>query len=125
SSFGLGSWVLEKKDPDTGDWVQIDSGSNTNTVSVTGEACSEYRLRLTSAPAPGITGCEDQDVEPVEKEKEVQFAQFTLCHETTKAAPDGTVKRTRIGILEGVAIRTVEDVPVEWAVTFENGQQDT
>lgn len=88
SSFGLGSWVLEKKDPDTGDWVQIDSGSNTNTVSVTGEACSEYRLRLTSAPAPGITGCEDQDVEPVEKEKEVQFAGFTLIVKARAEWPD-------------------------------------
>lgn len=123
-------WYIDKKDPMSGQWIvppykrshDINGVRTNDQPTIFGEACGEYRFRLES----GVVGPRDScpGLPSVTKEKEVQFADFTLCYETTKAAPDGTVRRTRIGILEEVTILTDQDVSVEWAITFEDGRQE-
>ncbi len=101
------SWIIEKKNPDTGDWDIIKSSFLGDLPLVTESACAEIRITLLPVTIGTEDFCAELSTSPVSAE--VQFASFTLTSETYKEAPDGTPSdRTTIGIGEKVTVSVVE-----------------
>lgn len=114
------SWVIEKKNPLTGDWEEILNGMIPGTVAqTTQQACAEIRLRLTSQSFDTIPpNC--AAVESVQKLKEVQFAPFTLDWECLANTPT-TFKRTTIGVNENVYVEIMENNTSALWTVLQNG----
>ncbi len=106
------SWVIERKNPLTGDWEEILNSMISTVAQTTQQACAEIRLRLTSQSFDAIPpNC--AAVEAVQKLKEVQFSPFVL-HVVCGAATPENKNRTDVGILEDFVIyaKDEEDQPV-------------
>ncbi len=113
------SWVIEKKDPDTGEWDEenpVKSSAQGDQPCITGAVCEEYRFVLTSTGVPEVDRCEE--LLPVEKVKEVQFVEFTLDWECVSEIPSNR-RRSTIGIGESVKIWVAEPDAgqAEWEFT--------
>lgn len=107
------SWEMDLKLGDN-DWIMgWRKSANGDSLTVCGSqvgACAEVRLRrLEQVRTPPIPAGWCEEIRLAERDREIQFAPFTLTSETLVAAPDGTPStRTTVGIGERVKVEVVE-----------------